>query len=83
MVNVYCLESGEAKSLFETNPWRRDVAQPLRKTIEFKDANGRIQEAALFLPEDTLEGVGLPMVVTIYPGVFFQTRTGTTRKRNY
>lgn len=74
MVNVYCLESGEAETLFETNPWRRDVAQPVRKTIEFKDANGRIQEAALFLPEDTLEGVRLPMVVTIYPGSVFSNK---------
>ena len=68
MVHAYCLESGEAKTIFETNPWRRDVAKPVRKSIEFRDANGRIQKAALFLPEDTLEGDRLPMVVTIYPG---------------
>ncbi len=68
MVHAYALDSGEATTLHETNPWRRDVAQPVRKTIEFKDANGRIQKAALFLPDDTLEGDRLPMVVTIYPG---------------
>ncbi|MDE3257930.1 MAG: prolyl oligopeptidase family serine peptidase [Gemmatimonadota bacterium] len=68
MVHAYSLESGEAKTLFNTNPWRRGVAKPVRKTIEFKDANGRVQEAALFLPEDYLVGYRLPMVVTIYPG---------------
>lgn len=73
-VNAYCLESGEATTLFETNSRRRDVAQPVRKSIEFTDANGRIQKAALFLPEDTLEGDRLPMVVTIYPGSDFSNR---------
>ena len=74
MVHVYSLESGEAKTLLEANSWRRDVAQPVRKTIEFKDANGRIQKASLFLPEDTLEGDRLPMVVTIYPGSDFSNK---------
>ncbi len=71
MVHTYCLESGEAKTLLETNPWRRDVAQPVRKAVEFKDANGRIQKAALFLPKGTLAEDRLPMVVTIYPGSDF------------
>ena len=71
MVHVYSLESGEAKTNLETNPWRHDVAQPVRKTIEFKDANGRVQEAALFLPKKTQAGDRLPMVVTIYPGSDF------------
>ena len=74
MVHVYSLESGEAKTNLETNPWRRDVAQPVRKTIEFKDANGRVQEAALFLPKKTQAGDRLPMVVTIYPGRDFSNR---------
>ena len=74
MVHVYSLESGEAKTNLETNPWRRDVAQPVRKTIEFKDANGRVQEAALFLPKKTQAGDRLPMVVTIYPGSDFSNR---------
>ena len=74
MVNVYSLESGEATTLIETNSWRRDAAQPVRKVIEFKDANGRVQTAALFLPEDTLARDRLPMVVTIYPGSDFSNR---------
>ncbi len=67
-VNAYALDCGETTTLLETNPWRRDVAQPVRKTIEFKDANGRVQEAALFLPNNALAEGSLPMVVTIYPG---------------
>ena len=74
MVNLYSLESGEATTLIETNSWRRDAAQPVRKVIEFKDANGRVQTAALFLPEDTLARDRLPMVVTIYPGSDFSNR---------
>ena len=74
MVNVYSLESGEAKTLHKTNIWRRDVVQPMRKVIEFMDANGRVQTAALFLPEETLAEDRLPMVVTIYPGSDFSNR---------
>ena len=74
MVHTYWLDSGEAKTILETNPWRRDVIQPVRKTIEFKDANGRIQKAALFLPKGTLAEDRLPMVVTIYPGSDFSNR---------
>ena len=67
-VHRYALDRGEAMTILLTNPWRRDVAQPVRKVIEFADANGREQEAALFLPKDNLVGHRLPMVVTIYPG---------------
>ena len=74
MVHTYWLDSGEAKTILETNPWRRDVIQPVRKTIEFKDASGRIQKAALFLPKGTLAEDRLPMVVTIYPGSDFSNR---------
>ncbi len=74
MVNVYSLESGEAKTLHKTNIWRRDVVQPMRKVIEFTDANGRVQAAALFLPEEILAEDRLPMVVTIYPGSDFSNR---------
>ena len=70
-VHAYALDRGEATTLLETNPWRRDVAQPVRKNIEFKDANGRVQEAALFLPNNALAEGSLPMVVTIYPGSDF------------
>ena len=70
-VHAYPLDGGEAAILLKTNPRRRDVAQPVRKVIEFKDANGRVQKAALFLPKDTLAGDRLPMVVTIYPGSHF------------
>ena len=70
-VHAYPLDRGEATILLKTNPWRRDVAQPVRKVIEFKDANGRVQKAALFLPKDTQAGDWLPMVVTIYPGSHF------------
>ena len=70
-VHAYPLDSGEATTLLKTNPWRRDVAQPVRKVIEFKDSNGRVQKAALFLPRDTRAGDRLPMVVTIYPGSNF------------
>lgn len=66
-VHAYPLDSGEATTLLKTNPWRRDVEQPVRKVIEFKDANGRVQKATLFLPKDTRVGDRLPMVVTIYP----------------
>ena len=51
-----------------TNPWRCGVAQPVRKTIEFRDANGRVQEAALFLPNNAPAEGRLPMIVKIYPG---------------
>ena len=67
-VHRYALDRGEAMTILMTNPWRRDVAQPVRKFIEFADANGREQKAALFLPKDNLVGHRLPMVVTIYPG---------------
>ena len=70
-VHAYPLDHGEAKILLKTNPWRRDVAQPVRKVIEFEDANGRVQKAALFLPRDTRAGDRLPMIVTIYPGTNF------------
>ena len=70
-VHAYPLDGGEAAILLKTNPWRRDVAQPVRKVIAFKDVNGRVQKAALFLPKDTLAGDRLPMVVTIYPGSHF------------
>ena len=70
-VHAYPLDGGEAAILLKTNPWRRDVAQPVRKVIEFKDANSRVQKAALFLPKDTRAGDRLPMVVTIYPGSHF------------
>ena len=73
-VHAYPLDGGEATTLLKTNPWRRDVAQPVRKVIEFKDANGRVQKAALFLPRDTQAGDRLPMVVTIYPGSDFSRR---------
>ena len=70
-VHAYPLDRGEATTLLTTNPWRRNVVQPVRKIIEFKDANGRVQKAALFLPRDTQAGDRLPMVVTIYPGSNF------------
>ena len=73
-VHAYPLDGGEAAILLKTNPWRRDVAQPVRQLIEFKDANGRVQKAALFLPRDALAGDRLPMVVTIYPGSHFSRR---------
>ncbi len=73
-VHAYGLESGEAETILEANPWRLDVAQPVRKTIEFKDANGREQEAALFLPNNAPAEGRLPMVVTIYPGSDFSNR---------
>ena len=73
-VHAYPLAGGDAGAIFLANPLRVDVAQPVRKSIEFTDANGRIQKAALFLPEDTLEGDRLPMVVTIYPGSDFSNR---------
>ncbi|MCY3680314.1 MAG: prolyl oligopeptidase family serine peptidase, partial [Gemmatimonadetes bacterium] len=73
-VHAYPLDSGEATTLLKTNPWRRDVEQPVRKVIEFKDANGRVQKAALFFPKDTQAGDRLPMVVTIYPGSNFSRR---------
>ena len=73
-VHAYPLDGGEATTLLKTNPWRRDVAQPVRKVIEFKDANDRVQKAALFLPRDTQVGDRLPMVVTIYPGSDFSRR---------
>ena len=74
MVHVIYLESGETKTLLETNSWRRDVTQPVRKTIEFRDANGRVQKAALYLPNNTLAEGRLPMVVTIYPGSDFSNK---------
>ena len=74
VVHSYPLDGGEAATLLTTNPWRRNVVQPVRKIIEFKDANGRVQKAALFLPRDTLAGDRLPMVVTIYPGSHFSRR---------
>ena len=70
-VHRYALDRGEARTILMANPWRRDVAESVRKTIEFKDANGREQEAALFLPKDNLSGHRLPMIVTIYPGGHF------------
>ena len=70
-VYAYPLDGEEATTLLKTNPWRRDVEQPVRKVIEFKDANGRVQKAALFFPKDTRAGDRLPMVVTIYPGSNF------------
>lgn len=70
-VQAYPLDRGEATTLLKTNPWQRDVVQPVRQLIEFKDANGRVQKAALFLPRDTRAGDRLPMVVTIYPGSNF------------
>ena len=69
-VHAYALDNGEATKLLDTNPWRRDVAQPVRKTIEFKDANGRVQEAALFLPDNAPAEGPLPMIVKIYPGSY-------------
>ena len=73
-VHAYPLDRGEATTLLKINPWRRDVAQPVRKVIEFKDANGRVQKAALFLPRDIQAGDRLPMIVTIYPGSDFSRR---------
>ena len=73
-VQAYPLDGGESTTLLKINPWRRDVAQPVRKVIEFKDANGRVQRAALFLPRDTRVGDRIPMVVTIYPGSDFSRR---------
>ena len=73
-VQAYPLGGGEVTTLLKINPWRRDVEQPVRKVIEFKDANGRVQRAALFLPGDTRAGDRLPMVVTIYPGSDFSRR---------
>ncbi len=70
-VQAYPLDRGEATTLLKTNPWQRDVVQPVRQLIEFKDANGRVQKAALFLPRDTRAGDRLPLVVTIYPGSNF------------
>lgn len=67
-VHAYALDNGEDTTLLDTNPWRREVVQPVRKTIEFKDANGRVQEAALFLPNNAPAEGRLPMIVTIYPG---------------
>ncbi|MDE2886953.1 MAG: prolyl oligopeptidase family serine peptidase [Gemmatimonadota bacterium] len=67
-VHAYALDNGAATTLHETNPWRRDVVQPVRKTIEFKDANGRVQEAALFLPDNAPAEGRLPLIVKIYPG---------------
>ena len=70
-VHAYPLDSGEATTLLKINPWRRDVEQPVRKVIEFKDANGRVQKAALFLPRDARAADRLPLIVTIYPGINF------------
>ena len=70
-VHAYPLDGGESTTLLKINPWRRDVEQPVRKVIEFKDVNGRVQKAALFLPRDIQAGDRLPMVVTIYPGSHF------------
>ena len=62
---------GRQRHYFKINPWRRDVEQPVRKVIEFKDANGRVQKAALFLPRDARAEDRLPLIVTIYPGINF------------
>ena len=70
-VHAYPLDGGEATTLLKTNPWRRNVEQPVRQRIEFKDVNGRVQKAALFLPKDTRAGDRLPLIVTIYPGSHF------------
>lgn len=70
-VHAYCLDGGEARTLLKTNLWRHEVAQSVRKVIEFTDANGCEQKAALFLPNDNLLRHRLPMVVTIYPGGHF------------
>lgn len=61
------LGNSESTSLLQLNPWRREVVQPVRKTIQFEDCNGETQKAALFLPEGS-EREPAPMIVTVYPG---------------
>ncbi len=73
-VHAYPLDGREVRTLLKANPWRRILPQPSPRIIEFRDGNGRVQEAALFVPKDTLEGDRLPMVVTIYPGSNFSKR---------